>query len=135
MPDFNLWLELEAVRTVIVLTDGTVLMVLKKFRKRADNGRWRTGAMMSFFGKEAFKSWSIFVSDEEIVFGALKTEEGKWEVGLPIFKNGQNDSESNRGTISPHIDGEKNPYIEISIVTARGRISRTIFKNDPPPNS
>lgn len=131
IPDFNSWLELEAVKTVIALKDGTVLMVLRKYRKKDNNGKWRTGATMSFFGKEAFISWSIFISDEEIIFGALKTEEGKWEMGLPIIK-GQSD-ENNRGTISPHIEGEKNPYMEISIVTARGRISRIIFKNDPPP--
>jgi len=132
IPDFNSWLELEAVKTVVALKDGTVLMVLKKFRKKADNGKWQTGVSMSFFGQEVFRSWNIFVDKEELVFGAIKTEEGKWEIGVPIFKDEPGPANSG-GTFSSHTDGEQNPYIELSIVTIHGRITRTVYKNGPPP--
>ncbi|MDO8443303.1 MAG: hypothetical protein Q7S81_03580 [bacterium] len=133
IPDFNSWLELESVRNVILFKDRTALMEVRKYRKRADDGIWRTGTAIYFFGKEALKLWNIFVSDEEIIFGALKTDEGKWEISVPVFKEGEDESEKNKGTISPHVGGEENPFIIISIVTANGRIERTIFKNDVPP--
>lgn len=135
IPDFSSWLEIESAKKIIPLRDGTIIMELRKYRKKMSDGRWQTGSIIYFFGKETLKLWNIFISDEEILFSALKTEEGKWEISVPVFKEGQGGAENNRGTISPHIEGEKNPFITISILTANGRIERTIFKNNNlPPN-
>ena len=133
IPDFNSWLELEAIRDVILCEDGTTLMETRNYRKKIDDGKWQTGSMVSFFGKEALKLWNIFISDEEIHFAALKTDEGKWEISLPIFEEERGKSENNKGTISRHIEGVENPFIEISIITAKGRIERRVFKNNLPP--
>lgn len=133
IPDFSLWLELESERNVVLSKDGTALMESRRYRKETDDGRWQTGTMISFFGKETLKLWNIFVSDEEIRFSALKTDEGKWEISLPIFKEERDESKNNKGTLSTHIEGEENPFIKTSIITANGRIERTIFKNDIPP--
>ena len=128
IPDFNSWLELEAIRDVILCEDGTTLMEIRNYRKKIDGGKWQTGTAISFFGKEALKLWNIFISDEEIRFSALKTDEGKWEISVPIFEDGQN-----KGIISSCIEGIENPFIEISIITAKGRIERKVFKNNSPP--
>ena len=129
VPDFNSWLELESARIMVLSKkDRTALIEARSYRKKTETEKWQTGTAISFFGKETLKLWSIFISDEEIRFSALKTDEGKWEISVPIFEDGQN-----KGIISSCIEGIENPFIEISIITAKGRIERKVFKNNPPP--
>ncbi|MEK7462838.1 MAG: hypothetical protein AAB621_00520, partial [Patescibacteria group bacterium] len=112
----------------------TALIKARRYRKKTESGKWQTGTAISFFGKEALKLWNFFISDEEIHFSALKTDEGKWEISVPLLKEKQGGPEDGRGIISPHIEGVENPFIKITLITANGRIERTIFKNDIPPN-
>ena len=133
IPDFSQWIESEADKKVAPFKDGTTLLEIRIYRNKLDDGRVQTGTAINFFGKEVLKLWNIFISDEEFVFSALMTDEGEWEISVPISKDESVDSNEKRGIIIPHIDRTIHPYIQVSIQTSKGRIERIVYKNNLPP--
>lgn len=134
IPDFSLWIESEADKKVALFTDGTILMEIRSYKNKLSDGRSQVGTAINFFGKEVLRLWNIFISDEEFIFSALMTDEEKWEISIPIPKEGLDDSNLKRGVIVPHITGMLYPYVDVYIFTSKGKIERRICKNDIPPN-
>jgi hypothetical protein len=134
IPDFSLWREVESASTTGMFSDGTVFLEVKKYEKILKDNKIQTGSTMCFFGKEILKMWSIFISDEEVLLKALKTDEGKWEVGLPVIKENSDSPENSKVKISVHVEGEKNPFVSVSMFRPDGSmVERVVFKNDDPP--
>jgi hypothetical protein len=134
MPDFNSWQEVESSSTTGMFTDGTIFLEVKKYERITEDKKLQIGSEMRFFGKDVLKIWSIFISDEEVLLKALKTDEGKWEMGLPTIKENPDSLEKGRVTISAHIKGEENPFVSVSMFKLDGtEIERIVFKNSDPP--
>jgi hypothetical protein len=134
IPDFILWREVKALSTTETLSDGTIFLEVKTYERIGKDKKIQIGSEVCFFGKEVLKIWSIFISDQKIFFKALKTDKGEWEMGLPIIKENPDSLKKGRVTISAHIEGEKNPFVSVSMFKIDGTlVKRTIFKkNDPP---
>lgn len=142
IPDFSLWIESEADKKIALFKDGSMLMEIRTYKNklygdRVNDKKLQVGTSINFFGKEVLRTWNIFISDEEFIFSALMTDEGKWEIGIPISKEEAESDDSNekKGRVSLHITGMANPYVQVSILTSNGRIERVIYKNSLPPNS
>lgn len=134
IPDFASWLEVKSASTKEFFDDGTIFLEVRRYEKMCDNKKIQIGSTMNFFGKEVLKIWSIFISDEEVLLKAIKTDSGKWEVGLPTLKEDPDGSEKGKVVISVHIRGEKNPYVKVSMPVMDGTIiERKIFKHNDPP--
>lgn len=132
IPDFSSWQETE--RSISMLSDKTVFLEVRAYKGKMEGGKSQTGRIVYIFGKEVLRAWSIFISDEEVLLKALKTEEGKWEMGIPVLKEISDEFKRAEVMVSVHIKNEQNPFIKIVMFKPDGAaIERTIFKNDDPP--